>query len=235
MASPAFRYSPADDVPLLENGDRLTRIEFERLYEQMPHVKKAELIEGVVHMPSPTRYRRHGLPTRHLSTWLGVFEAATPGTLGGDNTTVRLDLDNKPQPDVLLLIDPDRGGQARISADDYIEGAPELIAEVAASSVSIDMNAKLNAYRRNGVREYLVWRVRNRRVDWFALREGQYVPLTPDERGVLRSEVFPGLWLDPAAMVAGDLARVLAVLQEGIATPEHAAFVARLNPPARPG
>jgi len=96
------------------------------------------------------------------------------------------------------------------------------------------MNAKLNTYRRNGVREYIVWRVQNRKIDWFVLREGQYVALTPDGRGLLHSEVFPGLWLDPAALVAGDLKGVLAVLQEGIATPEHTAFVARLSSPAAP-
>ncbi len=234
MASAAPRRTPDDDTPSLESGDRLTRAEFERRYEAMPHLKKAELIEGVVYVPSPTRWRRHGLPHGHLVTWLGNYEAATPGAMMGDNTTTRLDTDNEPQPDALLLIDPARGGQARVSADDYLESAPELVAEVAASSVSIDLGTKLNVYRRNGVREYVVWRVQNRKVDWFVWREGQYERLAPDERGVLKSEVFPGLWLDPAALVAGDLARVLAVLNEGTASPEHAAFVARLNPPAAP-
>jgi Uma2 family endonuclease len=195
----------------------------------MPHLKKAELIEGVVHMPSPARHRRHGRPHGHVVTWLGVYEAGTPGVEMANSATARLDLDNEPQPDALLLIDPARGGQARISADDYIEGAPELVAEIAASTVSIDLNTKLHVYRRNGVREYLVWRVQNRAVDWFLLREGQYEPLAPDAEGVLRSEVFPGLWLDPAALVRGDLATVMAVLQHGLASPEHARFVAHLN------
>jgi hypothetical protein len=230
MAAPRSKPSPSSQIPPLENGDRLTRAEFERRYEAMPHIKKAELIEGVVHMPSPTRYRRHGRPSRHLSTWLGVYEAATPGVEGGDNTTARLDLDNEPQPDAFLLIDPARGGQAHISADDYIDSAPELVGEIAASSVSIDLGSKLHAYRRNGVREYIVWRVLNREIDWFMLREGQFERLQPDARGLLKSEVFPGLWLDPAALIDGDLARVLAVVQEGLGSLEHAAFVARLNP-----
>src|SRR5262249_44311459 len=134
------------------------------------------------------------------------------------------------QPDALLLIDPARGGQARISADDYIEAAPELVGEIAASRVSIDLGAKLHAYRRNGVREYIVWRVQNREIDWFVLRESQFERLQPDERGLLKSETFPGLWLNPAALLGGDLARVLATVQEGLRSPEHAAFVARLNP-----
>src|SRR5205823_6312705 len=127
MSSAAPRREPAQNIPLLETGDRLTRAEFERRYEMSPGLKKAELIEGVVHVPSPTRHRRHGHPHWQLIGWLSHYEVATPGVLGGDNTTVRLDLDNEPQPDALLLIDPARGGQARLSADDYIEGAPELV------------------------------------------------------------------------------------------------------------
>lgn len=220
---------PEGKLPPLETGDRLTRAEFERRYEAMPHLKKAELIEGVVYVPSPVRHRRHGRPNARLVTWLGVYEAATPGVEAADNTTARLDVDNEPQPDGLLLIDPARGGQARISVDDFIEGAPELAAEIAASSVSYDLNIKLNVYRRNGVREYVVWRVLNREIDWFVLREGQFERLLPDAQGIYRSEVFPGLWLDAPALLRGDLAAVLARLQEGTRSPEHAAFVARLH------
>jgi Uma2 family endonuclease len=162
-----------------------------------------------------------------MATWLGTYEAATPGTLVGDNGTVRLDLDNEPQPDLLLLIDPAKGGQARISDDDYVEGAPELVAEIASSSVSYDLGAKLNAYRRNGVREYLVWRVLDREIDCFVLREGRYEPLSLDS-GLYKSEVFPGLWLDPAALARGQLAAVLRALEKGLASPEHAAFCKRL-------
>src|SRR6266852_3000096 len=178
----------------LENGDRLTRDEFERRYEAMPHLTKAELIEGVVYVPSPVRYRHHGAPHAHLITWLGQYAAGTPGVEVSDNSTVRLDLDNEPQPDALLLIDPTCGGQTRFSTDDYIEGSPELVAEVASSSVSYDLHAKLHVYRRNGVREYLVWRVLEQAIDWFVLRAGQYERLPVDANGLLRSEVFPGLW-----------------------------------------
>ncbi len=229
MARTTFSDFHDGELPPLEPGDRLTRAEFERRYEAMPQLKKAELIEGVVYMPSPARFQRHGRPNAHLITWLGLYESATPGVEGGGNSTARLDLDNEPQPDALLLIDPARGGQARISPDDYVEAAPELVGEVAASSASIDLNTKLHVYRRNGVREYIVWRVLDQEVDWFVLRAGQYERLAPDGAGILRSEVFPGLWLDPAALVRRDLARVLAVLQQGLASPEHAAFVARLN------
>jgi Uma2 family endonuclease len=149
-----------------------------------------------------------------------------------DNSTARLDLDNEPQPDGVLFIAPERGGQARLSADDYLEAAPELVGEVSASSASYDLHAKLHVYRRNEVREYVVWRVLERAVDWFVLRAGQYERLPPDADGILRSRIFPGLWLDPAALVRTDLAAVLAVLQQGLASPEHAAFVARLQRPA---
>jgi Uma2 family endonuclease len=195
----------------------------------MPELKKAELIEGEVYVSSPVRVRRHARPHGQLMTWIGTYAAGTPGLLAADNATIRLDLDNEPQPDVFLLIEPECGGQARISEDDYVEDAPELVGEVAASSVSIDLGKKLHVYRRNGVREYIVWRMRDRAIDWFVLREGRYESLAPGADGLLRSEVFPGLWLDPAALLRGDLATVLAVVRQGAESPEHAAFAARLQ------
>ncbi len=141
-------------LPPLESGDKLTRAKFEQRYAAMPQVKKAELIEGTVYMASPLRAKAHGKPHIHIMTWLGTYEAATPGVEALDNATVRLDANNEPQPDALLRIE--QGGQSTISDDDYIEGAPELIVEIAASSASLDLHEKLNVYRRNQVQEYLV-------------------------------------------------------------------------------
>jgi Uma2 family endonuclease len=215
-------------VPPLENGDHLTRREFERRYNTMPNVKKAELIEGVVYMPSPVRYKNHGSPHLQIATWIGVYLGYTPGLGAADNSTVRLDPDNEPQPDVLLRLEKDKGGRSEISADDYIEGAPELVIEVAGSSASYDLHEKLTVYRRNGVPEYIVWQVHEQRIDWFVLEDEQYVNLSPDENGVVRSRLFPGLWLHVPAMLGGDIPRFLATLQQGLATPEHQAFVESL-------
>ena len=215
-------------LPELCAGDRLTRAEFERRYSAMPNVKKAELIEGVVYMPSPVTNEDHAFPNFMLVTWLGNYWSATPGTQGGDNATVRLDLENEPQPDVFLRILPQHGGQSR-DENKYVAGPPELVAEVAASSASYDLHDKLRAYRRNGVCEYLVWRVRDSAIDWFALHEDCFERLPLTEAGHYHSEVFPGLWLDPAALIRGDFAQVMAVLQQGLASPEHSAFVARLQ------
>lgn len=215
-------------IPRLEPGDRLTRAEFERRYDAMPELKKAELIEGVVYMPSPVRMDVHGAPQADLLTWLGTYRSATPGVNAGDNATLELDNDNMPQPDGLLIVDTACGGQAKIDSKGYIDGAPELVAEIASSSVSIDMHDKFKVYRRSGVREYVVWRVLDRAIDWFILREGRYAPLTAGDDGILRSEVFPGLWLNAPAMLEGKLDVVLAILQQGIATQEHLEFVARL-------
>ena len=220
----------AIEIPPLTSGDRLSRREFERRYQAMPKNIKAELIEGVVYVPSPVRHRYHGHQHTYLISLLGYYEAHTSGVEASGNVTVRLDLDNEPQPDVLLFIDPACGGQAIIDADGYIEGAPELVVEVVASSASYDLHAKLRVYRRNGVREYIVWRVLDKEIDWFVLRAGHYERLPLDAEGLYCSEVFPGLWLDPAALLRGDLATVLAVAQRGLASPEHAAFVARLRP-----
>lgn len=216
----------ASAVPPLECGDRLNRYDFERRYNAMPHLKKAELIEGIVYMPAALRFRSHGQPHGRIMAWLVIYETETPGVEVGDNPTVRLDLDNEPQPDAVMLISEQAGGQSRLSEDDYIEGAPELIVEIAASSAAIDLRDKKRAYRRNGVREYLVWRVFEQKVDWFYLEEGEYL-LLPEENGVIQSHIFPGLWLAASGLLAGDMAQVLAVLQQGLASPEHAVFMER--------
>lgn len=213
----------------LENGDRLSRAEFERRYAAMPHVKKAELIEGIVYMASPVRHKVHSRPHARVIGWLHRYEAATLGVEIADNGTLRLDSDNEPQPDVLLRILPALGGQTRDTADDYLEGAPEFIAEITASSASIDLGDKKRAYRRNGVREYLVWLVAERRLLWHVLVEGEYEELQPATDGLLKSPYFPGLWLDSAALLEGRSAEVLAQLDRGLASPEHAAFVATLK------
>ena len=209
-------------------GDRLSRAEFERRYQAHPEINKAELIEGVVHMPSPVHYALHSQPHVDIITWLGVYRAATPGVAGGDNATVRLDYENVVQPDALLRLEPAQGGRSRVTEDDYLAGPPELVVEIAASSASYDMHDKRRVYARNGVQEYLVAQAYEQRVDWFVLREGVYEALQPDAEGILRSEVFPGLWLPADALWAGDLATMLAVLQQGLASPEHAAYVADL-------
>ena len=179
-------------------------------------------------MASPTRSGSHARPHAATITWLGSYAASAPGVLVNDNPTVRLDLDNEPQPDAALLIDPGTGGQARLSDDDNIEGAPELIAEIASGSASYDLRDKLHACRRNGVREYLVWRTLEQRIDWFELADGAYRPLQPDAAGLIHSRVFPGLRLAVDAMLRGDLAEVLRELQHGLGENVHQAFLARL-------
>ncbi len=224
-------------LPPLANGDRLTRDEFERRYAAMPHVQKAELIEGVVYMAAALRFKSHGKPHGDLTTWMGVYKVMTPGVELGVEPTIRLDLGNEPQPDAVLIIEPDRGGQARLSEDDYIAGAPELVAEIAASSAAltfgrsetIDSTDKKRADQRNGIQEYIIWRVFDRRLDWFSLQNGEYVMLPVDEDGVIRSLMFPGLWLAVEALLSGDMVQVLATVQAGIASGEHAEFVAQLK------
>jgi Uma2 family endonuclease len=192
----------------------------------MPNLKKAELIEGVVYIPTPAS-RKHSGPQFNIIGWLGLYRSVTPGIEGNDNGTVRLDGENEPQPDASLRILPQLGGQTR-DEDEFIAGSPELIVEIAVSSVSYDLHEKLRAYQRNGVREYIVWRVDDAAIDWFTLRDGRFERLPLDKAGHYRSEIFPGLWLGPSAMLHGDHAQVMAVLQQGIASPEHAAFVAKL-------
>jgi len=227
-ASVKHGFDKSNPIPPLESGDRLTRHEFERRYHAMPNTKKAELIEGVVYVASPLRFNSHGKPHADLIGWLWTYKVATRGVKLGDNSTVRLDLDNEPQPDVVLLIDENLGGQARISDDDYIEGAPELVAEVAASSAANDLHDKKKAYRRNGVKEYIVWQILENKLDWFCLKNDEYVSLEPDANNVIKSLIFPGLWLDVEALYSEEMTQVLAILQQGLQSEEHGVFVQSL-------
>jgi Uma2 family endonuclease len=219
----------APALPPLTNGDCLTQTEFLRRYEAMPHLRNAELVEGVVYLSSKVAHEYHGAPHFDLITWLGQYQTYTPGIEGGDSSTLRLDDLNVPQPDAYLIVLPAYGGQVRLDADGYIAGAPEFVAEVAASSAAIDLHAKHTAYLRNGVREYVVWRVFDRAIDWFVSREGRFDRLVLKEGRRLESEVLPGLWLDPVALISGDMLSIGQTVQQGIATPEHAAFVASLQ------
>jgi Uma2 family endonuclease len=213
-------------LPPLVDGERLDQPTFHARYEAMPRGIKAELIGGIVHMPSPAKRPHSGMQFK-LIRWMAEYEYATPGTSGHDNGSCILDEQREPQPDLYLMIVPECGGQANYR-DDWLIGAPELVVEVADSSEGIDLHAKKADYERAGVREYVVVALRQALVFWFVHRAGAFAPLPPNADGILCSEVFPGLWLDAAAFLRGDHRRVLEVLRQGLATPAHAAFVARL-------
>src|SRR5437763_6324068 len=155
----------------LHSGDRLTRAEFHRRYLASPKTKRAELVEGVVYVTSPVS-ARHSEPQGSIVTWLGTYRAKHPELRLHPDATVYLDADNEVQPDACLW--REEPGGPRLNAEGYIEGAPQLVVEVAVSSASYDLHDKLRAYRRTGVREYVVWRVEDRAIDWFRLREGAY-------------------------------------------------------------
>jgi Uma2 family endonuclease len=223
---------PAENLAPLENGEHLDQKTFHARYEAMPETTRAELIGGIVFMPSPLK-RPHSRMHARVMQWLLDYEDATPGTEAHDNATNILGPESEPQPDASLLIITPGIGQTR-DEDEYIAGAPELIIEVASSTTAIDLHRKRDDYQSAGVREYVVVVLRRPRVIWWALRNGAFEELPPGPDGIFRSEVFPGLWLDPAALLRRDRARILAVLQQGLATPEHAAFVARLATPPAP-
>jgi Uma2 family endonuclease len=213
-------------VPPLAAGQRLGQAEFLRRYEVTPPGFKAELIGGVVHVPSPVS-RPHGRGSFCLTTWLGHYRARTPGVDGLENATTVMDELGVPQPDAQLRILPECGGQTRDEGQ-YVAGAPELVVEVARSSRSIDLGDKRADYERAGVREYLVVTLDPDEVHWYVRRAKRLVRVRPGRDGLYRSKAFPGLWLDPAALLKRDIAAVLAALDRGLASPEHDAFVARL-------
>ncbi|NJK63041.1 MAG: Uma2 family endonuclease [Synechococcaceae cyanobacterium SM2_3_1] len=219
---------PVETIPPLQSGDRLSWPEFERRYSADPHIHKAELIEGVVYVASPLRHRQHGRPHSRILTWLGVYQAQTPGTDLSVEPTVRLDVNNEPQPDAVLFIAPECEGQIQISPEGYIEGAPELIVEIAASSESMDLGEKKQIYCRNGVKEYLVWQTHENILIWHILEQGAYRIMPPDTDGVICSQIFPGLWLSTVDLIAGNMIKVLEFVQRGIASDKHRSFVEML-------
>jgi Uma2 family endonuclease len=213
------------EPPPLQPGDRLTRAEFMRIWEQHPEIKFAELIGGIVYMPSPLT-RQHGTTDNRVATWVGVYHAHTPGTEAGCNATHVMADDETPQPDDYLRILPEYGGMSRNDGK-YVGGSPELIAEVCVSSASYDLNQKLELYERQGVLEYVAILMLEQEIRWHRLTARGYKLLAP-VNGVWKSRVFPGLWLNGKAMLAGDAAKVLKVLQKGLKSPQHAAFVKKL-------
>jgi hypothetical protein len=202
--------------------------EFLERYEAMPQLKKAELLRGIVYTQPTVPLTLHAEPHAEVVGWLGNYSMFTDGVRTGDNCTVLLDDSNVPQPDALMFIPAAAGGQAIISEGGFVSGAPELVAEVATSIRSLELGTEKDVWAEFGAAEYFVWRVADDAIDWFALRGDRYERLPPDPDNILRSEAFPGLWLDWQALLTGDLARVFAVLQQGCATPEHEAFARRL-------
>ncbi len=219
-------------VPPLVQGDFLSREEFMRRWEAMPGVKRAELIRGVVYMPSPLSID-HGDMEGTVGFWLGNYSVATPGCRLSHNATCLLDEDETPQPDIHLRILPEYGGQSRPSGK-FLGGAAEFLAEICLSSTAYDLHQKLEVYQENGVREYLAVLMREQQLRWHRLVGDHFEVVPQPEDGIYRSSVFPGLWLDAAALLAHDLTRLASVVNQGIASPEHQAFVAQLQARRKP-
>jgi len=220
VTPPAETHVPI--VPPLESGDCLTRPEFERRYASRPWwLKDAELVNGAVFVRSSV-VEPHSVARSKWALWFSAYAARSPGVSYADDGSLRLDMANLLQPDALLRVIS--GGQSKVDEDGYVNGGPELVAEVALTSASRDLHSKLAVYCRHGVREYIVWRVLDGDLDWFRLVAGQYERQSPDAQGIFRSQVFPGLWLDKPALLRGDMAAVLTTLNLGLASPEHAAL-----------
>jgi Uma2 family endonuclease len=228
MAQPIVEESQSSPaLPTLRAGERLDRRTFHERYSAMPSSFRAELVGGVVRVSSPV-FRPHARTHASVVGWLFVYMTSTPGLQLADNGTLFLGDDNEFQPDAVLFIEPDRGGKVRFEGK-ALAGAPELAVEVADSTQSQDLRQKRLEYEAAGVPEYIVCDLAANRVHWFALRGEYYVHRDPDADGILRSDVFPGLWLDPSALLSGDSRRVLEVLQSGLATPDHQTFAMKLG------
>ena len=210
------------------NGDRLDQPTFHRLYQETPSGVKAELIGGLVYVASPVSVH-HSRPHGRIVQWLSAYADDTAGTEALDDASTILGADSEPQPDACLRVLEGNGGQSVVNPKGYVEGPAELVAEVAYSTANIDLHAKRLDYESAGVKEYVVVLVGSRQVFWFTRGRKGFAEHKPGEDGILRSKVFPGLWLDPAAVFDLNGRRILAVLRQGLASLEHAAFVAKLE------
>ncbi|HUJ24172.1 MAG TPA: Uma2 family endonuclease [Bryobacteraceae bacterium] len=209
----------------LVTGEQMTVEEFLRCWEELPGLKNAELIDGVVHVSSPVS-REHGNLDTLIHWWLAHYSQATPGCQAGNNSTWLM-LDSAPQPDAHLRILPSHGGQSG-DARLYCTGAPELAVEICLTSTEVDFGPKRKLYQKAGVREYITIELFWKRMVWRVLENGAYIGQTLPSDGIVRSQVFPGLWLDEAAFWAEDGAKMLAALNAGLASEDHQKFVARL-------
>ncbi len=193
----------------IENGAVMSGEEFLLLYEAATELEHVELIEGIIYMPSPVSVPSHGQKQLLMLEWLATYAALHSGVEASGPGTVVLDSKNVLEPDGMLF----RMSDNRFTEAEYLAGAPELAVEIANSSASRDLHQKKEAYRRNGVREYIVWRVREEAIDWFELVEGEYVLQAPGLDGVVESVVFPGLRLNVDAMLGMDRKKVLAAVR----------------------
>lgn len=217
-------------VPELVAGDHLDQKTFHERYEAMPEGVKAELVEGIVYMAASALRASHGFRHSDLIGWLWSYKVRTPGVDVCDNGTTILGEFSEPQPDASLIVLPEYGGQSHVNSDGYLEGAPELTAEVALSSESYDLHAKRRDYERAGVKEYLVVLLKQQKIVWYVRKSGQtFFEMQPDADGILRSPFFAGLWLDPNALLRADVQALLATLERGLASPEHKKFVETLG------
>jgi hypothetical protein len=216
--------SVIESAPPLLNGDKLTRDEFMRRWGEHPEIKRAELIGGIVYMPSPLTLE-HGDQEGNLGLFLGFYAAHTKGVKHSHNVTTYMEED-APQPDVNLRILPEYGGATRKEGK-YLSGPPELIAEVCVTSSVYDLHQKLDLYEVAGVQEYLAILMREQEIRWHRLTKKGYQLLLPADR-IWKSKIFPGLWLDGKALLASDSVKVLATLHLGLQSPEHADFVKKL-------
>jgi Uma2 family endonuclease len=221
-----IREPTSTTMPALVEGQRLDQPTFHERYEAMPPETRAELIGGVVSMPSPAG-PAHGEALVPAVMWLGYYRENTPGVQVLDNASIALYSMGEPQPDAQLRILPEFGGRTQTERR-FVRGVPELIVEVSHASRFTDLGPKFDDYERVGVQQYVVRALEPDEVFWFVLRNGRLVELPPGSDGIVRSEIFPGLWLDPKALLAGDTRRLREVVDLGLAYAEHAASVARL-------
>ena len=214
-----------DRLPrIIYNGDHMTRRQFHLMYCDMPDGYRAELIGGVVFEPSPVS-SVHSEFHLDLGYILRRYSRYTPGVRGGDNGTVILSDEDEVQPDLYLRFES--GGNSKKDKGKFIVGAPELVAEVAYSNCAIDLHLKKQRYAMHGAIEYLVVCLNPEKLYWFNLKASTMIKA--DSKGIIRSQVFPGLWIHEKAFFNQDDDLQEAVLERGLNSLAHRKLLEQLS------
>ena len=213
----------------LRDGERIPPDEFRRrcgVLEAVGVDFRVEYVNGVVRMMPPPNFAGHTHPIRVMQGLLSAYTRQTPGVIDYTESGVTLPVEETSadvSPDLCLVVQPGRGGQMSVDDAGYFVGPPELVVEVANSSLSYDLGEKRDLYEAAGVQEYLVHATRERRLLMMRRDGDRFRTVMPDADGVLASRIFPGLVFDTAAIIADDIAAAEATLDRVMQSPEVAA------------
>lgn len=158
-----------------------------------------------------------------VSYWLCQYRRSTPCVESLGRVSIFLDPTTEIETTAAMWLTPGADDRPRWQR---CEGVPELLVEVTATVHNKVFRRRLRVYEQSEIHELLVVTGDPRDTALYARENGRFARVSPADDGSYRSRVFPGLWLDPSALFSDEWNEMAACLDRGMATEEHAAFVA---------